>query len=678
MVKTYAVGIDLGTTRSAVSFLNADGKTEMLTNSVGEVFTPSIVLFRDDERVVGHEAERMLEFESENAAIEVKRDMGDPHYRNRIQGKLMPPEVVQACILRSLRGNIVQQIGDHYRAVVTVPAYFDETRRAATLDAAKMADLDLVDIVNEPTAAAMAFGEKLGYLNAKGQPNAEMNILVYDLGGGTFDVTIVRMADGVIQTIATDGDMHLGGADWDRRMMDLIRERYLFAGFELGEDSATNMRLRRFAIDAKHSLSTRNEVTVRMDIDGSIAATSIARVDFESRTRDLVERTLFTTRQALTAAKMTWDNIGRILLVGGSTRMPTIGAALTEASGIPVDNSVNPDEAVSRGAAIYAQHRLAIQGMTTIAKQVTITNVNSHTLGIEGINLATMRKENSHIIPKNSSLPCRVNRKFVTKVADQRSVVIKVLEGEGKTADGCIPLGRVVLRNVPPGLPAGHNIHVEYRYDTNGRLAVRSHIPGYGDQALIELQRTHSLSDARLEAWKSIVCRDGGFADFETALDDFLFDDAESFGDVEPILFDDELPTAKDIINDDPAYDFDAPMVASEILKEDFQPAGKKKQSRFRNPPAAMRPKKKFWRSNSAATAKTKKSNSWRRTRRRFKLWFYFLGHIVASVIGLAVGYYLLVQVRPEANFLELEMPSIQELKEKLMDNISIDGGGER
>ena len=307
MADTHAIGIDLGTTRSAVGHVNSDGITSMLPNNHEDIFTPSIVLFRDEERIVGREAERRLEFETANIAVEPKRDMGESYYRRAIQGKQIPPEVIQACILRSLRSNVIERLGEDYQAVVTVPAYFDESRRTATADAAKMADLNLLDIVNEPTAAALAFGERLGYLKESGEPNVEMNILVYDLGGGTFDVTIVRLADNLIQTIATDGDMQLGGSDWDSRLADTLRRKFTEAGFEPPNDDAGNMRLRRLAIEAKHTLSTRDQATVRMEIDGKTAATLVMRDEFEECSRDLVERTAFTTRQVMSAAKVGWS-----------------------------------------------------------------------------------------------------------------------------------------------------------------------------------------------------------------------------------------------------------------------------------------------------------------------------------------------------------------------------------
>ncbi len=641
MPDIHAIGIDLGTTRSAVSHVNADGITTMLPNGYEDIFTPSIVLFRDEERIVGREAERRLEFETANIAVEPKRDMGDSYYRRTIQEKQIPPEVIQACILRSLRNDVIERLGKNYHAVVTVPAYFDESRRTATGNAAKMADLNLLDIVNEPTAAALAFGERLGYLKESGEPNVEMNILVYDLGGGTFDVTIVRLADNLIETIATDGDMQLGGADWDSRMADLLRRKFADAGFELSDDDANNMRLRRLAIDAKHTLSSRDQATVRMEIDGRNIATTVLRSEFEACSRDLVERTAFTTRQVMSAAKVGWSDIGRVLLVGGATRMPMIQELLTSTSGIPVDTSVNPDEAVARGAAIYAQYRLARKGVATFARELTITNVNSHSLGIEGINMATMRKENSHVIPRNSPLPCVVNRKFVTKMADQKSVVIKVLEGEGKTSDGCIPLGRAVLRNLPPGLPAGHSIHVEYRYDINGRLAVRGHIPGYGDQAVVELQRTRALSDTRLAAWKTVVCQDGGFNDFHDALNELLVDDP--FADSDPVLFEDVSQVPLRAKSAEPAIDFGAPLVASEILKSD-QPTEKSSWNLEPELPRNAAPAAKAKVTPRATTRRKKKSG----------LGLYILGHIIASAIGLVVGYYLLVLIRPELDFLNL------------------------
>ena len=651
MSSTHAIGIDLGTTRSAVSHVSEGGITTMLPNGHEEIFTPSIVLFRNDERIVGREAERRLEFETENIAIEPKRDIGEKYYRHPVQGRQIPPEVIQACILRSLRGDVMARFGDDYQAVVTVPAYFDESRRTATSNAAEMADLNLLDIVNEPTAAALAFGERLGYLKESGEPNIEMNILVYDLGGGTFDVTIVRLAEGLVQTVATDGDMQLGGSDWDSRMVALLRRKFGDAGFEPPNDDAGNMRLRRLAIEAKHTLSSRDQATVRMEIDGSTIATSVSRSEFEESSRDLVERTAFTTRQVMTDAKVGWSDIGRVLLVGGATRMPMVQDLLTSASGIPVDSSVNPDEAVSRGAAIYAQYRLAKKGVATFARELTITNVNSHSLGIEGINMATMRKEKSHVIPRNTPLPCVVNRKFVTKVANQKSVVIKVLEGEGRTSDGCIPLGRAVLRNLPPGLPAGHGIHVEYQYDTNGRLTVRGQIPGYGDQALVELQRTRALSDTRLAAWKTIVCRDGGFNDFHDALNDLLVD--EAVADSDPVMFEDASPAPKRVESEKPAYDFGAPQKASEILKEDRAAEQSKPWRLEEEFPQTKR---------TAKNVETVTSSSHKR--KSSGMGVYILGHFLASAIGLVIGYYLLIQIRPEMDFLNLS-PMIEKFMGK-------------
>ena len=305
----------------------------------------------------------------------------------------------------------------------------------------------------------------------------------------------------------------------------------------------------------------------------------------------------------------------------------------------------------------------------------SITNVNAHSLGIEGINMATMRKENSHVIVRNTPLPCVANRKFVTKHENQQSVVIQVLEGEGKTADGCMPLGRAVIRNLPPGLPAGHPIHVEYRYDTSGRLAVRGHIPGYGDQAIIELQRVGSLSSTRLAAWKKVVCKDGGFDDFHAAIDDLL-DSSDSLSDtnVDPVVFDDLATAPRGFKTEEPAaVDFGAPPVAAEILKNEFSPSpkpafkgvspdptskpafqGTSPDPELNLAPAEDKPKQPSYEPFSTV-----------RRRRKGGGWWYIVGHIMASTIGLAVGYYLLVQIRPEANFLNLDLPTWKQVTEE-------------
>jgi len=632
-----AVGIDLGTTRSAVSFVDQTGRTEMLRNADDEVFTPSVVFFEDDTRIVGREAVRRAAESPNQVVVEAKRDIGMDYLAEPICGQQVPPEAVQACILRTLRNDIKKQVGDNYAAVVTVPAYFDESRRTATIDSAKIAELNILDIVNEPTAAALAFGERLGYLTEKGQAKTNLHLMVYDLGGGTFDVTIVHLQPQKITTLATGGDMRLGGHDWDQRMVELII-RKLRIESEWSPNSPLGVEVRRRAVEAKHTLSTRQEVTVEFRIGETIHRCAITRDEFEDFTEDLLDRTSFTMRQVLSEANLKWSDLGRVLLVGGCTRMPMIHRLIETISGKPPDTVVNPDEAVARGAAIFAQHLLCKRGDSTAIDELTITDVNSHSLGIEGINMQTGRKENTHIIHRNTPLPHVVSRQFVTKMDDQQSVVIQVLEGESQTLDGCVPLGRAVIRNLPSGLKKGHPINVDYVYNTNGRLEVRGYIAGIGTDAVIELKRTKELSSQRLAAWRQIVCKSGGFSDFEAVLEATMSTPPAT--DDESIALTEEATVPEATVIDPTtaaAVDHGAPPEAARTLQD------------------TMAPKQETtWEPSSATPIQRKKKSTG-----VGGVGIQVLGHVLFSGLGLIIGYYLLVFIRPDANFLNLSLPGM-------------------
>ena len=517
MSRSRAVGIDLGTTYSAVSWLQDSGKTAMIANSEGDILTPSVVLFEDKEIVVGKEARKIGPLKPTRFAECVKRDMGSPVFSRPICGEYMPPEVIQAWVLKKLKADVVRAVGPDFRVVITVPAFFDEPRRKATTDAGNMATLPVLDVVNEPTAAALAFGEELGYLSTTGDVREPLKVLVYDLGGGTFDVTILDMRPGDLRTLATDGDVRLGGRDWDMRLVDHAAEAFIH---EHREDPRTNpaslQRLLNEVEEAKRTLSARQNATIRVDHTGSSTTVKVTRDQFEQLTADLLERTAYTTRQVLATAGLTWKDISRVLLVGGATRMPMVGRMLEQLSGIRPDQKVHPDEAVARGAAIYAGYLLATQPDSVKPPAFTVTNINSHSLGIEGIDPATLRKRNVIVIPRNTPLPARVKERFATKAENQRSVVVQVLEGESSTPGECTSIGRTSLRDLPPGLPASWPVEITYEYETNGRLKVTAVVPGTKREVRLELEREGSLSDERIAKWKQVVSNDGGvdlFAD---------------------------------------------------------------------------------------------------------------------------------------------------------------------
>jgi molecular chaperone DnaK len=521
-MKTHAIGIDLGTTISVVAYLDENGRTQVARNTEGDVLTPSVVLFEDSEVVVGKEAKKATAIKSGSIAEFVKRDMGKEVYSRPIHGEKLRPEVIQACILKKLKDDAAATVGTNFEAVITVPAYFDEPRRKATADAGEMAGLAVLDIVNEPTAAALSFGESLGYLTVEGEPRQPMKVLVYDLGGGTFDVTLLDLRPGDLRTIATDGDVQLGGHDWDMRLVNHCAEEFEKRyRLDPRQSPASLASLVAAVEEAKHTLTARPKTTITVRHGGHVAELPITREQFEDLTEDLLERTAYTTRQVLAAAKLTWKEISRVLLVGGSTRMPMVSRMIEKLTGLKPDHTVNPDEAVARGAAIFAGY--LIRRRDPNAKPTfKVVDVNAHSLGIEGIDQRTMRKENVVLIPRNTPLPTKVTQKFVTKVEDQLSIVVQVLEGESKTPSQCSAIGRAVLRNLPEHLPKGWPVEVTYEYLTNGRLDVQAKLPGTSRGVELELQREQSLTSEQMGKWKKVIEAAEGFDAFEGMLDDVM------------------------------------------------------------------------------------------------------------------------------------------------------------
>ncbi len=636
------VGIDLGTTFSATAKVNQQGKTELIANSHGELLTPSTILFTDESVKVGRSAYEAAESAPDRFVEYVKRDMGQSHYRKAIGGHQYPPEVLQSCILRELRNDIVSSVGDSFQSVITVPAYFDELRRKMTADAGAMSGLEVLDIVNEPTAAALAFGEQLGYLDPQGSANECLTLLVFDLGGGTFDVTVIQLAPGSIRTLATDGDVELGGFNWDERLANHAEQHYRKRYPDAGEFTpAERTRLQRAAELAKVELSDRPLATLRFSAQGNDFSLPVTIDEFNSLTEDLVERTCFTTRQAVQASGLLWKNIDRLLLVGGSSRMPAVRRALYKMSGIVPDDQVHPEEAVVRGAAIFAHHLLSQSGKIPGAVKLAITDVNAHGLGIEGVNQRTLRRENVILIPRNTPLPREVHRSFVTKVDNQRTVKIQLLEGESCLPEQCTELAFAGIRNLPPGLPAGTAIDVWYSFQANGRLAVRAAIPNVGNQARIEVDRVRGLAEDKVVRWKKVLARDGGYSDFEEALVHFIGEIDEAPAHKTPP----KEPTSTPRRQTEPAVPFGAPQAAAGVLNSTF---GKESYG----PDTVID-------ESSQTNGEPLISHRPRRRIRGLPIQIKILGHLLASVIGLAVGYYVLCWISPESNFLNLELPGI-------------------
>lgn len=500
-----AVGIDLGTTFSAVSVLDDLGRPTTLNNAEGDKLTPSVLLFEGVNVIVGKEAVKAMGIEMERIAECPKRDLGQRVYHKVLGDRQYPPETLQAWILNKLREDTKEVIGPFEKAVVTVPAYFDEVRRKATQDAGYMAGLDVIDIINEPTAAAVAYGFQKGFLNERGEAEHAQKVMVYDLGGGTFDVTIMDIQGNQFRTIATDGDVQLGGRDWDQRIMDYVAEEAIRNhGIDPRDDINTMGRLWRECEDAKRTLSSREKAVISCDVGGSVIRIELTRQTFEEITQDLVDRTAFTIRETLRVAGLEWDQIDRVLLVGGSTRMPSVKAMLRSVTGKDPDSSVSPDEAVAHGAALRAG--ILINQASGGAPHLTIRNVNSHSLGVVGTDPQTKRRRNAVLIPRNTPLPVSAKRVFKTQKENQKSILVQIVEGESTTPDDCTPLGRCTVRDLPPALPARTPIEVRFRYEENGRLTVKVKVQGTDVELEHEMMRENSLTEEQLQAWREFIC----------------------------------------------------------------------------------------------------------------------------------------------------------------------------
>lgn len=505
-----AVGIDLGTTYTAVSYLDDLQRPQTIANTEGDKMTPSVVLLEDDEVVVGKEAVKAMSTEMEFVAQCVKRDLGERFYHKAIGGKQLPPEVLQAWILNKIREDTQLVLGPVQKVVITVPAYFDESRRKATQDAGYIAGFEVLDIINEPTAAAVAYGFYQGHLanqtgvDLLGKDGERLKILVYDLGGGTFDVTVMEIGGGNFKTLATDGDVQLGGHDWDARLVDHVCGRFKE---NFGEDPRDDMnafgRLWRECEDAKRTLSARQKTSISCDYKGESLRVEVTRQQFEQMTSDLLNRTAFTIEQTLKAASMTWQDIDRILLVGGSTRMPAIGKMLKQLSGKEPDRSVSPDEAVAHGAALHAGYR--IEQLAGRSPGFNIRNVNSHSLGVVGTDLKTGRKQTAVLIPRNTGLPAQAKRTLYTSKAGQRSVVVQVVEGESSDPDECAVVGTCKVKDLPPNLPAKTPVQVRFRYEENGRLTVGVKVEGTDTHVKHQLVRDNRMTRERLDQWRKLV-----------------------------------------------------------------------------------------------------------------------------------------------------------------------------
>ncbi|RDG19566.1 molecular chaperone DnaK [Leuconostoc pseudomesenteroides] len=480
------IGIDLGTTNSAVAVLEG-GEPKIITNPDGGRTTPSVVSFKNGESQVGDVAKRQA-ITNPDTIISIKSHMGEAGYKVKANGKDYTPQEISAMVLQYIKGYAEDYLGEKVdKAVITVPAYFNDAQRQATKDAGKIAGLEVERIINEPTAAALAYGlDKL---------DKDEKILVYDLGGGTFDVSILELGDGVFEVLSTNGDTHLGGDDFDNKIIDYLAAQFKAEnGIDLKDDKLALQRLKDAAESAKKTLSSANEAQIDLPFIASgdqgplHLQTSLTRAKFNELTADLVKKAEQPVLNALKDAGFSFSDIDEVILNGGSTRIPAVQESVKKLTGKEPNHSINPDEAVALGA--------AVQGgvITGDVKDVVLLDVTPLSLGIE-----TMGGVFTKLIDRNTTIPTSKSQVFSTAADNQPAVDIHVLQGERSMAADNKTLGRFQLSDIPAAKRGVPQIEVTFDIDRNGIVNVSAKDLGTQKEQKITIQAAGGLSDEEIE-----------------------------------------------------------------------------------------------------------------------------------------------------------------------------------
>lgn len=503
-----AVGIDLGTTFCAIAHIDETGRGQIIPNAESERITPAVILFDGSIAIVGSAAKQNAVAEPEKIVDFIKREIGKSkgEFHRDFNGKQWSAEELSALILRKLKQDAEKFLGKPITdAVITVPAYFSDVERTATMHAGQLAGFNVLQILNEPTAAALAYGID--------RHDKNETVFVFDLGGGTFDVTIMRIAEHHIQMLGSNGDHKLGGKDWDDVIVNWVSEEF---DRQFGHNPLLDLHsyqdLYNRALTAKIQLSSRLATTLVHSYAGHSLKIELTREEFEHRTQHLVERIRAICEIGLAESGLQWSNIDRILLTGGMTRMPSVREMIRQMSGKPIAEDVSPDEAVAVGAALQAvlillgreetagEHNISDGTREKLSSAdgslVRVTNITTHTLGVVLWDETQMEEYVFPMIRKSTTIPAEAHNSFGTAKANMKNVIVRVVEGESTVPNECIPLGICDVQ-LPPFLPKGSPVQLTYRYDENQVLEVT--VDAYGNQNRVKIARNIGLSESEME-----------------------------------------------------------------------------------------------------------------------------------------------------------------------------------
>jgi molecular chaperone DnaK len=620
-----AVGIDLGATRTAIARVDELARSGVFRDAQGDLLIPSVVYFEDDEWLFGRSAKQAATTQPGRAAEFYKRDLGQGAYSRAVGGELLPPEVIEACLLNKLLADLAAEGIAQPAVALSMPAGFTQAQRRARLDAAKIAGMDVLGTINDPLATALTYAESQGYLAESGVNKQGQRVLVVDVGGSKTDAAIIEIKPGKLRTMSVTGNARLGGRDWDLRLAE-----YLAAQFtkQFGDDPRYDMtsvrRLVESAEEAKQALTARQQARVQVQRREDSAAIIVTRQAFEDETADLVDQVVKLAEATLARAGMAWRDVAQLLLVGGATRMPVIVEKLKELTHLEPAPGIHADEAVARGAALYAEHLLAAREGRRSPLQLAITDMTAHSLGLEWSDPQTGRLENVVLIQRGSELPCGTVAKAVTEVEDQPQIKLQLLEGESRVADECARIAQLTIKELPHGLPQGSHINVQYQYTVEGRLQVKALLPRGGQPLSISLRREQGLTESQLTDWKNLLARGGGLKALHAMLPKHQKEreaqqaEEAAIAPPQPIVRPPALPTQGSPPPLDMTDDFSLEMTAD---------------ARGRRP-----------------TRRRKTSKS---------LGIQVGGFVIFGLIGAAIGYYIVMLIRPGWNVWDIPLPGL-------------------